>query len=64
LLIDFLGRQNVSLVLQGHDHFREELIHRNVNYTVLGAIADKCESPEYLRVKATPEGMVLDWHLL
>ena len=63
-LIDFLGRQNVSLVLQGHDHFREELIHRNVNYTVLGAIADKCESPEYLRVKATPEGMVLDWHLL
>lgn len=63
-LIDFLGRHNVSLVLQGHDHFREELTHRNVNYTVLGAIADKSESPEYLRIEVTSEGMKLDWHII
>ena len=63
-LIDFLSRQNVSLVLQGHDHYREELSYRNVNYIVLGAIADKCNSPEYLRIEVTPEGIDLDWHLI
>lgn len=35
---------------------------RPVNYTVLGAITDKSESPEYLRVEVTPEAMNLDWH--
>lgn len=63
-LIDFLGRHNISLVLQGHDHYREELVHKNVIYTVLGAITDESESPEYLRVQATPEGVHLDWHII
>lgn len=63
-LIDFLGRQNVSLVLQGHDHYREEIIYGNVSYMVLGAIADRIKSPEYLRVEATPEGMDLDFQLM
>lgn len=63
-LIDLLGRHNVSLVLQGHDHFREELIYENVNFTVLGAIADKVNSPEYLRVEVTPERIGLDWQLI
>ena len=63
-LIDFLGRQNVSLVLQGHDHYREEIIYGNVSYMVLGAIADRIKSPEYLRVEATPEGMNLDFQLM
>lgn len=63
-LIDLLGRHNATLVLQGHDHYREEIINRNVNYTVLGAIADKCESPEYLRVEVTSEGLLLDWRII
>ena len=63
-LIDFLSRCNVSLVLQGHDHYREELIFRNVIYTVVGAITDKSRSPEYLRVEVGPEGLYLDWHLM
>lgn len=63
-LIDFLGKQNVSLVLQGHDHYREELIYNNVIYTILGAITDESESPEYLKVEVNSEGMHLDWHLL
>jgi hypothetical protein len=63
-LIDFLGRQIVSLVLQGHDHYREEIIYGNVSYMVLGAIADRIKSPEYLRVEATPEGMDLDFQLM
>ena len=40
-LIDFLGDQNVSLVLQGHDHYREDIVYDNVRYTILGAILDK-----------------------
>ena len=63
-LIDFLGRQKVSLVLQGHDHYREELTYKGVNYTVVGAIADRAEAPEYLKVKVSPSGMQLDWHLI
>lgn len=63
-LIDFLGRQKVSLVLQGHDHYREELTYKGVNYTVVGAIADRAEAPEYLKVKVSPSGMHLDWHLI
>lgn len=63
-LIDFLGRQKVSLVLQGHDHYREELTYKGVNYTVVGAIADRAEAPEYLKVEVSPSGMHLDWHLI
>lgn len=61
-LIDFLGRHNVSLVLQGHDHYREELVYDNVNYTVVGAIADKCKSPEYLKIEVTSEKLIFEWH--
>ena len=63
-LIDFLGRQKVSLVLQGHDHYREELTYKGVNYTVVGAIADRAQAPEYLKVEVGPSGMHLDWHLI
>lgn len=63
-LIDFLARNDISLVLQGHDHYREDITYRNVRYTILGAIADKCKSPEYLRVEVTPDGLNLDWCLI
>jgi hypothetical protein len=63
-LIDFLGRHDISLVLQGHDHYREDITYRNVRYTIVGAIADKCKAPEYLRVEVTPDGLNLDWCLI
>ena len=63
-LIDFLGRHDVTLVLQGHDHYREELTYKGVKYTVVGAIADRAEAPEYLKVEVSPSGMHLDWHLI
>ena len=63
-LIDFMGRQNVTLVLQGHDHYREDLTYDNVRYTILGAISDKTEAPEYLKVKMTQEGAQLDWQVM
>ena len=63
-LIDFLGRYNVSLVLQGHDHYREDLTFDNVRYTVLGTIRDESDAPEYLKVHMNDEEIFLDWQLI
>ena len=63
-LIDFLGKQDVSLVLQGHDHYREDLTYDNVRYTVLGAINDHMANPEYLKVFVNQEGIRLAWKTL
>ena len=63
-LIDFLGNQNVSLVLQGHDHYREDLTYDNVRYVVLGTIRDESVAPEYLKVNVNREGVSLDWQLI
>lgn len=63
-LIDLLGRFDVSMVLQGHDHYREDSIYDNVRYITLGAISDKMESPEYLKVIVGEDEICLDWHLI
>ena len=63
-LIDFLAEQKVTLVLQGHDHYREDLTYDNVRYIILGAIHDGAEAPEYLKVKMTQEGAELEWQVL
>lgn len=63
-LIDFFGQHDVTLVLQGHDHYREELTYKDVNYTVVGAIADRVDNPEYLKVEATPLGIDLSWQII
>jgi UDP-2,3-diacylglucosamine pyrophosphatase LpxH len=60
-LMDFLGKHDVSLVLQGHDHYREELTYADVRYTVIGAIHDETQTPEYLKITASQDGMNLDW---
>lgn len=63
-LVDLLGKHNTTLVLQGHDHYREDLVFNNVRYTVVGTIRDECEAPEYLRVNVNEEGIILEWELL
>ena len=63
-LIDFLGKQKVSLVLQGHDHYREDLTYDNVRYTVLGAINDHMADPEYLKVYVNQDGINFDWRTI
>lgn len=63
-LIDFLGQHKVSLVMQGHDHHREDLTYENVRYCVLGAIHDKIKHPEYLKINVNDEGLLLDWHVI
>ena len=63
-LIDFLGRQKVSLVLQGHDHYREDLTYDSVRYTIVGAIHDKATAPEYLKIIVSADEICLDWQLI
>lgn len=63
-LIDFLGKNNVSLVLQGHDHNREDLTYNNVRYVVLGSVSDLMDAPEYLKVKADKNGICLHWQTI
>ena len=60
-LIDFLGRNDVSLVLQGHDHYREDLTYDNVRYVVLGAISDAIEEPEFLKVNVSKDEIQLEF---
>ena len=40
------------------------LPYDNVRYTILGAIHDGAEAPEYLKVHVTPEDVQLDWQYL
>ena len=63
-LISFLGKQKVSLVLQGHDHYREDLTYDKVRYVTLGAIRDEMDAPEYLKVSVAKENLSLDWQLI
>ena len=63
-LIDFFGRQKVSMVLQGHDYYREDLTYDNVRYIIVGAIHDESGIPEYLKVNVDKDGAHLDWQLI
>ena len=63
-LIDFFEKQNVSLVLQGHDHFREDLTYGKVRYIVLGAIREDAQAPEYLKITVSKDKISLDWQLI
>lgn len=63
-LLELLGRHNVSLVLQGHDHYREDLTYDNVRYTVLGTIKDEAEAPEYLKLTVSDAGISFDWQMI
>ena len=61
---DLFDRSDVSAVFQGHIHSRNDLWFRDVRYTVVGALKDGTESPEYLKVKVSAEGFGYEWVLL
>lgn len=63
-LLDLLGRHKVSLVLQSHDHYREDLTYGNVRYTVLGTIKDESSSPEYLKLNVKNDEIGLEWQMI
>lgn len=60
-LVKIFSAHKVTLVLQGHDHYRDDQTYDKVRYTVLGAIADKVKAPEYLKIKVDPEGASYEW---
>ena len=63
-LSELFDRHDVALVLQGHDHYREELLFRDVRYVIVGALEDGVRRPEYLRVTVSADGLEYDWKYL
>ena len=60
-LTDLFNRHRVTLVLQGHAHYRKDLTYGHVRYTTLGAIADKTASPEYLKIRISQKDTRYEW---
>jgi len=55
---------DVTAVLQGHDHYREELIFRGVRFITIGALEDGVRKPEYLRVNVAPGSVEYEFEYL
>ena len=64
LLADLFSRNKVTLCLQGHDHFREDLMLDGVRYTIVGSIRDEAEAPEYLVITMSNSGAEYRWEYL
>ena len=60
-LAELFSKNNVTLCLQGHDHFREDLRLGGVRYTIVPTIGDLSHKPEYLVLHITNEGAELEW---
>ncbi len=63
-LTDLFDRYDVTAVFQGHDHHREDLTYRGVRYTLVGAIKDEAEKPEYFKVTMSEDDMEYEWVML
>ena len=61
LLTDLFSRNRVTLCLQGHDHYRDDLTFGGVRYTIVGTIRDESDQPEYLVVRMSDEGAECEW---
>lgn len=60
-LMNLCSKQRVNLVLQGHDHYREDFVYDNVRYTIVGSIKDDFDRPEYLKVHVDEKGISFEW---
>lgn len=65
-LVDMFEKYQVTLVLQGHDHYREDIYVGSVRYTIVGAISDNhTDTPaEFLRVDVSHKGIEYEWYLI
>lgn len=63
-LMQLLEEHKVMLLMQGHDHFREDLIVGGVRYTVVGTIKDSSEQPEWVKVEVLPLDVRYTWTVL
>ena len=64
MLLDLFDKHDVLLCLQGHDHFREDLMLDGVRYTIVGSIRDEAEAPEYLVITMSNSGAEYRWEYL
>lgn len=64
LLFDIFGKHNVTLCLQGHDHYREDVMFKGVRYTIVGAIRKEFEKAEYLCVRLSDSGVEYEWRYI
>lgn len=46
-LLNLFGNHNVTMVISGHDHTREETPFRGVLYSTMDAISDDCKNASY-----------------
>lgn len=63
-LTELFSQHNVTLCLQGHDHHREDLLFGGVRYTVIGAIRDDIQEPEYLIIHISNSGVEYQWEYI
>ena len=64
LLTELFSRHRVTLCLQGHDHYREDLMFGGVRYTIVGTINDDAKRAEYLVVRLSNEGIEYTWEYI
>ena len=60
-LTDLFTQYDVMLCLQGHDHYREDLMLDGVRYTIVGTIQDQAEKAEYLTIRLSDSGAEYGW---
>lgn len=63
-LLEVFSKYRVELVLQGHDHYRDDQMFNGVRYTVVGTIEDSVDNPEYITVFVNDDNIDLNWHSL
>lgn len=63
-LVEMFSHNNVTLCLQGHDHYREDLNVGSVRYTIVGTIRDEAKEPEYLLITLSDSGIEYEWQYL
>ena len=61
VLTDLLSRHRVTLCLQGHDHYREDIVLDGVRYTIVGTIREDAERAEYLVISLSNSGPEYKW---
>ena len=64
ILTNLFSKKRVTLCLQGHDHYREDLTFGGVRYTIVGTIRDDFEKPEFLTILVSKNGVEYDWKYL
>ena len=59
-LLNLLTESKVELYLQGHDHFREEVVYNGVRYVVLDCLKDGMENASWMSLHIG-EGLTFDF---